>query len=79
MKLVTVEAMFPEVKGNCYRTGHGRGSSPRVAIAKAFRDVLKQVSGKRIHTIKATITIIEEAATQKEETQCTEQKTAQHG
>lgn len=62
MKLVNAECMFPELKGGAiYRTGRGRGSTARVAIARAFGDALKQNRGKKIHTIKATITIIEEA------------------
>ncbi len=62
MKLVTVEAMFPELKGGAiYRTGHGRASTAKAAISRAFGDVIKQNRGKRYHSIKATITIIEEA------------------
>ena len=60
MKAVTIEAMFPELKGgNIYRTGHGRASTAKAAISRAFGDVLKQIKGKRIHTITATITIVE--------------------
>jgi len=62
MKLVTVEAMFPELKGGAiYRTGRGRASTAKAAISRAFGDVIKQNRGKRYHSIKATITIIEEA------------------
>jgi anthranilate/para-aminobenzoate synthase component II len=62
MKLVTVEAMFPELKGGAiYRTGRGRASTAKAAISRAFEDVIKQNRGKRYHSIKATITIIEEA------------------
>lgn len=60
MKSAIVEAMFPELKGgSIYKTGRGKGGSPKVAIAAAFRDLLKQVKGKRIHIIKNTITLIE--------------------
>lgn len=61
MKRVTVEAMFPELKGGAiYRTGRGRASTAKVAIGRAFGDVLKQNKGKRYHTITATVTIFEE-------------------
>ena len=59
MKLATINAMFPEVKGNPYRTGRGKGANAKAAISRAFGDVLKQVKGKRIHTINATVTIVE--------------------
>jgi len=62
MKLATVETTFPELKGgHIYKTGHGRASTAKAAISRAFGDVLKQNRGKRFHSIKATITIIEEA------------------
>jgi hypothetical protein len=62
MKIVTVDAMFPELKGQfIYKTGRGRAGSPRAAIAAAFRDLLTQVKGKRFHSIKATITVVEAA------------------
>ena len=62
MKLATVEAMFPELKGaHIYRTGRGRASTVKAAISRAFGDVIKQNRGKRYHSIKATVTIIEEA------------------
>jgi hypothetical protein len=51
--------MFPELKGNCYRTGRGRASNPKAAISRAIGDVLKQVRGKRWQTIKATISVVE--------------------
>lgn len=60
MKAVTVEGTFPELKGGfIYKTGRGRGSSTKVAIARAFGDLLKQVKKKQIHSIHATLTIIE--------------------
>jgi len=62
MKLVTVEATFPELKGGfAQRTGRGRGTSARIAIARAFADVLKQNKKKQFHSIRATITVITEA------------------
>jgi hypothetical protein len=60
MKAVTIEAMFPELKGgSIYKTGRGRATTPKAAISRAFGDLFKQVRGKRIHTIKADVTIIE--------------------
>ena len=62
MKLAIAECMFPELKGPAiYRTGRGRGSSPRVAIARAFEHALRQNKGLQWHSIKATITVITEA------------------
>jgi len=62
MKLVTVEAMFPELKGGAiYKTGRGQGSNAKAATSRAFGDLFKQVRGKRFHSVKCTITIIEKA------------------
>ena len=69
MKLVTAECMFPELRGGAiYRTGRGEGSTAKAAISRAFADALKQNKGKRFHSIKATITIIEKAETKEEGT-----------
>lgn len=60
MKLATVYATFPELKGGfCHQTGRGRGENSRDAIAEAFADVLDQVKGRRIHEIKCSIAIVE--------------------
>jgi hypothetical protein len=67
MKLATVEAFMPELRGNCYRTGRGRASNPKAAISRAIGDVLKQVRGKRWQTIKATITVVECVTSEPEE------------
>jgi len=67
MKLAIAECMFPELKGNCYRTGRGRASNPKAAISRAIGDVLKQVRGKRWQTIKATITCVECVTSEPEE------------
>ena len=62
MKLAQADCFFPELKGKHINvTGRGRGSSPRVAIARAFEDALRQNSKLRWNTIKATITVITEA------------------
>lgn len=69
MKLVTVETFQPELKGKfIYTTGRGRASTVKASISRAFGDVLKQLKGKRFHTIKATVTIIEEAPKETDET-----------
>ena len=65
MKLATVEAMFPELRGaHIYRTGRGEASTIAAAISRAVKAVLKQNKGKRFHTIKATITVIDKAGTE---------------
>lgn len=64
MKRVTVEAMFPELKGaGIYATGRGTGSNAKAAISRAFGDLFKQkqVRGRKIHVVKATISIMEAA------------------
>lgn len=58
MKQAYIEATFPELKvKDAYQTGRGRGGSGRIAVGRAFADLLKKVSKKRISTIKATISI----------------------
>ncbi len=58
MKQAYIEGMFPDLKGgDIYKQGRGRGSSSRIAIARAFGDLLKKVSKKRVSTIVATISI----------------------
>jgi hypothetical protein len=62
IKLAIAECFFPELKGPAiYRTGRGRGSTARVAIARAFESALRQNKGKRFQSIKATITVTDEA------------------
>jgi hypothetical protein len=51
--------MFPELKGNCYRTGRGEGSNPKAAISRAIGHALKQVKGKRWSTVRVSISIVE--------------------
>lgn len=62
MKIAQADCTFPELKGGfAQRTGRGRGTSARIAIARAFADALKQNKKKQFHSIKAMITIITEA------------------
>ena len=63
MKTAVVSAMFPELKGgNIWKTGKGSGATAKVAITRAFADVLRQVSGRHIHQIKCTVAILESAS-----------------
>jgi len=58
MKQAYIEATFPELKvKDAFQTGRGRGGSSRIAIGRAFADLMKKVSKKRVSTIKATISI----------------------
>lgn len=60
MKLVTVEAHFPELKGKyIYLTGRGKATNWTAALSRAAKDLQKQLAGKHIHSIKATITIVD--------------------
>ena len=58
VKHVFIEGFFPELKGPMiYKSAHGEAGSVKPAISRAFGNLLKQVRGKRISTIKATIVI----------------------
>jgi len=59
MKLATLECMFPELKGNCYRTGYRERANPNAAISRAIGHALKQGKGKRWSTVRATISVVE--------------------
>jgi hypothetical protein len=60
MKNVLVESFLPELRGpNIYKNGRGSGSTAKVAIGRAFGDLLRQIKGKRVSVIKATVTIVE--------------------
>lgn len=66
LKVVRIEATFPELKGSCCnQTGKGTGTSVRAAAARAFSDLLRQkkLRRKKFTAIKAIIsvgTIVEE-------------------
>lgn len=73
VKRVMVECMFPELRGgSIYKVGRGEATNVKAAISRAFGEALKQVRGKRITTIKATLTIIniEPEETCDKQTQC---------
>lgn len=60
MKNAFVDALFVELKGpSAFKAARGKGSTAKVAISRAFGNLLKQTRGKRFQTIKATITITE--------------------
>ena len=58
IKHVLIEATFPELKGGkMYQSAHGEASGTKPAIARAFRELLKKVPGKRVSVIQARISI----------------------
>lgn len=62
MKLAFCEAFYPELKGpSIYKTGKGEGTNAVIAAQRSLKHALKQVKGKRVTIIKATITITEMA------------------
>lgn len=51
MKVVTLTALFPQLKGGaCYQRGRGTGSNLRVATARAFSNMYKNIKGRKIFT-----------------------------
>jgi hypothetical protein len=67
MKVVTIDALFPEMKGGrCSQQGRGRGGSVKVAFNNAGRDLFKQpgLKNQRYTNFTAVVTI----ANVKEET-----------
>jgi hypothetical protein len=59
MKLVTIEAMFPELKGgSIYHTARAKAGSSKAAIAAAFRNLIDMNKGKRYQVIKCTVTVV---------------------
>ena len=58
VKHVIIEATFPELKGGAmYQSAHGEASGTKPAIARAFRNLLKTIPGKRVSIIQARILI----------------------
>jgi len=60
LKVVTVQATFPELKGgSCHQNGRGSGSSVKVAMARAFANLLKQpkLRRKQFTTLTAVISV----------------------
>jgi hypothetical protein len=62
MKIALIESMMPELKGQyIYKTGRGEASNTDAAVSRAFKDLRKQLKGKRASIFKCTITITEKA------------------
>ncbi len=62
MKIAFIEAMMPELRGgNIYKNGRGEASNVDAAVSRAFKDLRKQLKGKRASIFKCTITITEKA------------------
>jgi hypothetical protein len=62
MKIALIEAMMPELKGaNIYKNGRGEGSNVDAAVSRAFKNLRKQLKGKRCSIFKCTITITDKA------------------
>ncbi len=60
MKVVTIEALFPEMKGGrCHQQGRGRGSNVQAALCAAMRDLVKQkgLRKQRYSEFSATFTV----------------------
>ena len=56
------DRFYPELKGpSIYKTGKGEGTNAVIAAQRSLKHALKQVKGKRVTIIKATITITEMA------------------
>lgn len=72
LKHVIIEATFPELKGGkMYQSAHGEASTSKAAIARAFRELLKKIPGKRISVIQARISITTKTIeTETEEAAC---------
>ena len=72
LKVVTVQAVFPELPGGrANQQGRGTGTSTKVALARAFANLLKQpkLKGRRFNQINAVISIGTIKADTEEETQ----------
>jgi hypothetical protein len=64
LKVVTIEAQFPELKGGaCNQRGRGTGSSVKSAIARAFSDLLRQpkLRRKRFSRFTAIVSVGQQA------------------
>ena len=63
MKIVTVSALFPQLKGGrAHQQGRGRGSTVQAALGAAMRDLAKQkgLRAQRYTEFSATFTVVTE-------------------
>jgi hypothetical protein len=57
MKVVTLTALFPQLKGGaCYQQGRGTGTNIRAATARAFADMYKRMKVRKTFT-ECTVTM----------------------
>jgi hypothetical protein len=64
IKVVTIDAQFPELKGGaCNQRGRGTGSSVRAAGARAISDLLRQpkLRRKRFSKFTAVVSVGQQA------------------
>jgi hypothetical protein len=64
IKVVTIDAQFPELKGGaCNQRGRGTGSSVKAAGARAFSDLLRQpkLRRKRFSKFTAVVSVGQQA------------------
>ena len=76
MKVATVTALFPQLKGGrAHQQGRGKGSTTQAALGAAMRNLVKQkgLRKQRYSEFSATFTL---GTVQEEETQANEENTA---
>ena len=64
LKVVTIDAQFPELKGGaCNQRGRGTGSSVKAAGTRAFSDLLRQpkLRRKRFSKFTAVVSVGQQA------------------
>jgi hypothetical protein len=67
LKVVIIEAQFPELKGGAYdQHGRGTGSSVKAAMSRAFSDLLGQpkLRHKRFSRFTAIVSVGQQAVGQ---------------
>jgi hypothetical protein len=70
MKVVNIQAVFPELKGgNAYQNGRGEGCNVKAATARAFADMYKRMKVRKTFTEFSVKVQVRDAA---EETPSTE-------
>jgi len=67
LKVVTIEAQFPELRGGaCYQRGRGTGSTVRTATSRAVSDLFRQptLRRKRFNRFTAVVSVGQQAMTE---------------